>query len=224
MPVAGTVDTATLTLDTFGPDTTAALRVVDPLGAVTTPDVFPVDLGPELVGKQWRALVPLPIPGIWRECWTVAGAGEGVVAPVLVAVGPAPDGVDPRRSYATTVDLANYLRDAPPVDAERRLRDATARIDGELLCAVYDVDDAGMPTDAVVAAAMRDAVCAVVKWWDEIGEDGSGASLMLSSASIAGVSLGWSRGSGSAPPDLVGDEARRHLAEAGLLGRGPWSY
>ncbi|MEV7684237.1 hypothetical protein AB0O64_37775, partial [Streptomyces sp. NPDC088341] len=61
-------------------------------------------------------------------------------------------------------------------------------------------------------------------WWDAIGDDGSGASLRIQSASIAGVSLGIRQPPPGGTPDRAGSDARRVLREAGLLGGGGPGY
>jgi hypothetical protein len=217
------VDTARLELEVFGPDTVATLTVTPPRGAVLHPNVAVVDTGnPADAGRYWRALVPWTMPGLWREQWVTTGTGANTHPPIMVSVAPATSS-DTRHTYADTVDLANALQGPVPIDAERRLRDATSWIDRELLCAVYPVDDNGMPTLAKHVDALRDAVCAVVKWWDAIGEDGTGSSRILQSASIGGVSLGWKAGDAGGGLDMLGGEARQILAEAGLFTWGPWS-
>ncbi len=221
-PVVGMVDTARLELEVFGPDTVATLTVTPPRGPVLHPNVAPVDTGnPADAGRYWRALVPWTMPGIWREQWVTTGTGANTHPPILVSVAPATT-TDTRHTYADTVDLANALQGPVPLDAERRLRDATSWIDRELLCAVYPVDDDGMPTEAKHVDALREAVCAVLKWWDSIGEDGSGATSVIQSASMAGVSLGWKVSGSDGGRDMIGGEARQILGDAGLLGNGPW--
>lgn len=126
-----------------------------------------------------------------------------------------------RHTYATAEDLAAYPVDvADESEIPRLLADASAAVDDLLECAVYDVDDDGMPTESKVQRALALATCAVVGWWEETGTDGA---RMLQSASIAGVSLGWrSSGNKGSEPDRWGHQARRHLRDAGLLGMGPY--
>lgn len=216
MPVAGTVDTAEIVLEVFGPDTQATLVVTPPTGAPYTVTATPTDD----TRQTWRARVPLPLGGLYRELWMVTGTGEATYPPLIVAVGPA-DVDDPRHTYATTTDLANALHAAPPADAEKKLRDATQLVDDLLLCAVYPVDVDGMPTDPDHEAALRDAVCEVVKWWEATGDDGSGASAVFQSASIAGVSLGRASSKGGPKTARVGPAVRPVLEQAGLW-QGPW--
>lgn len=128
---------------------------------------------------------------------------------------------DDRHTYATGQEWANYLhQEQPPADADRILRTASTAVDELLLTAVYDTDGQGMPTRAEHIRALRLATCAVATWWDDIGDPyGSGAPAQVQSASIAGVSLGFNRGK---KPDRHGPDARRHLADVGLLGHGPY--
>lgn len=220
MPLAGSIDTVTLELEVFGPDTEAALTVIRPDGSSGTAETAAVSGSNN---KTWRARVAYPIPGVYTFDWLVSGAGEGRPEKrYRVSVGPAAAGVDPRHTYATSYDLATYLADAPPLDSDRLLRDASAAVDDMLLCAVYPIDEDEMPTDPAVAAAMRDATCAVAKWRIASGYDET-AGAEITSASIAGVSLGFKAGSDGAARDGYGNEARQILREAGLIGAsGPW--
>jgi hypothetical protein len=230
MPVAGQTDTILFDLTVFGSDTVAVAKIRDPDGVVTTLTAswVPIPDHPELNRSRWTADVLYDQPGVWWVTPTVtAGTGIGrAPAPYPVSVAPAGPGVDDRHTYATTAHLANLMGEAVPVDADRRLRDATARVDGMLKSAVYPVDDDGMPTEQQHILALRAATCAMVKWWDDNGWDGSGAEGQVQSASIAGVSLGFARGSGAAAGrvDLDGDAARDALDQAGLLGHAPMVY
>ncbi|MEU6279732.1 hypothetical protein [Streptomyces sp. NPDC047028] len=96
------------------------------------------------------------------------------------------------RVYATVEQLADYLDTAAPANATKLLRDASSALDDALLTAIYDTDDAGMPTDTDVIEAFTEAVCAIVEWWQETG-DPVGADGGWQSVSAGPVSL--SRGS-----------------------------
>lgn len=95
-------------------------------------------------------------------------------------------------AYATTADLtAAWPSDAGPVpaDAARLLEAASDLLDTTiLLSAAYCTDDAGAPTDPIVVEALRDAVCAQVRWWDETGDE-LGSAGTVQSVSIGSVSL-----------------------------------
>ena len=79
-------------------------------------------------------------------------------------------------AWATVEDLAAWLPPDVllPEDAERQLARAEAVVRRVLIAAVYDVDSSGLPTDTGVAAALRDAVCAVVEYRLATGDDGTG--------------------------------------------------
>lgn len=79
------------------------------------------------------------------------------------------------RVYATPDDLATYSGEAAPDDATALLAKATRLLVANVfrLC-WYHVGDDKMPSDPRVTAAFRDAVCAQVQWWDELG-DSTGA-------------------------------------------------
>ena len=97
------------------------------------------------------------------------------------------------RVYATSADLAAYTGTAAPADADRLLLRASQFLDSRVLRACwYAVDDAGLPTDALVAAAFRDAVCAQVQWWGEVGDSTGAAGAGWGSVEIGSVRLGRS--------------------------------
>ena len=73
-------------------------------------------------------------------------------------------------AYATVAELATFLGSEGTPDAGRLLERAS-----ELVDTIVDVPFAlsattGLPTDTDVAAALRDATCAVVEAWLEVGE------------------------------------------------------
>jgi hypothetical protein len=127
------------------------------------------------------------------------------------------------RVYATHQDLINYTGGstfAVPTEPEStRLRTrASELVDEALLAAVYDTNPTThLPTDPEVAAAMRDAVCAQVVWWDETGDE-QGAADRYTTVSIGSVTLG--RGSTAAAGSggrTLGPPATTHLRLAGLI-------
>ncbi|GGR71162.1 MULTISPECIES: hypothetical protein [Streptomyces] len=179
--------TATLTVTPHGADTLAALAVTAPDGSITTPVATSGD-----GGATWTAPVLYTLAGVWRLTWTVTGTGASVEHQ-LVSVAPTPGapagpGV---RVYATTTQLADYLHDAPPLDAARLLADASRMLDARVLAYCrYDVDTAGLPSDPDVAAAIARAVCAQVAWWGEVGDSMGAAGVGYGNVSIGSVSLG----------------------------------
>mgnify|MGYP006149094899 CR=1 FL=1 len=105
------------------------------------------------------------------------------------------------RVYANTTDLANFLQDVPPTDSAKMLKDASRKMDGVLLTAVYATDTDGMPSNTAQRRAIADATCAIVEWWMETG-DTLGTDGNWTSASAGNVSL--SRDAGSTT--VVGNE------------------
>ncbi|MFF1790752.1 hypothetical protein ACFVX9_30345 [Kitasatospora sp. NPDC058243] len=76
------------------------------------------------------------------------------------------------RVYATTADYQAYTGQAPDTDTARLIVRASQMLDAQLFRLCWYVADpaTGLPTDALVAAAFRDAVCAQVQWWTELGD------------------------------------------------------
>ena len=112
-------------------------------------------------------------------------------------------------AYASADDLAAWLPSGTIVtDAARMLARASELVD-ETVRTPFDVDDDKMPTDADVAAALRDATCAVVEGWLEVGEandiDG-----------LAGTQISTGGYSGLRGP-MLPPRAARILRNAGLL-------
>lgn len=95
------------------------------------------------------------------------------------------------RVYATSADLVTYTSSAAPEGADNLLQRASRLLDADLFrLYVYAVDDTtGLPTDPSVAAAMRDAVCAQVAWWDELGDSTGALGAGWDSVEIGSVKL-----------------------------------
>lgn len=206
MPDVGDVVTAQLLVAPYDETTTATLTVTAPDGTVSTPVTSTVDSG-----HTWTAPLTYTAAGVWLLRWTVTGTGASVENE-QIAVAPTP-GVGPGyRSYATTTDLADYLRAAPPLDSVGLLADASRMLDTMVLAYCrYDVNDTGLPTDPDVATAISRAVCAQVAWWDEVGDHIGAAGAGYGNVSIGSVSLGRTTGSASSSAS-GGDAAARQIA------------
>ena len=125
------------------------------------------------------------------------------------------------RVYATEQQLTDY--GAPDgvvlptgADAVWQLARASELVDLACAFAIYDTDTVtGLPTDTVVAGAMRDATCAQVVSWAENGR-GPNAASGFQQVSIGSVNL--TRASGNTFTDTreLAPEADTHLRLAGL--------
>lgn len=113
-------------------------------------------------------------------------------------------------SHATPEDLTAWLEDGVTVegDPERLLARASELVDG-VVRAPYDTDDDGAATDDTIAAALRDATCAVVEQWVEVGESND-------IDGLAGTTYSTGGSSGLRAPS-VPPRAARILRAAGLL-------
>lgn len=114
-------------------------------------------------------------------------------------------------AYATDAHLTAWLPIGTVVDEPARLlARASELLDGHVL-ATYTVDDVtGLPTDSDVAAALRDATCAQVEFWLEVGEEHDVANMAGRQVSIGHFSI-------DRLPDELAARARRLLANAGLM-------
>ncbi|MCG7203957.1 hypothetical protein [Streptomyces arenae] len=202
---AGDHATAVLTVAPHDGTTAATLLVTGPDGATSTPTATSTD-----GGATWTAPVYYAEAGLWRLSWTVTGTGASVEHEV-VSVAPAPALMADVRSYATTTQLANFLKAAPPLDAVDLLERATRLLDSDfLLSAVYDVDSNGMPTDPVVAAAFTEAVCAQVEFWGEVGVE-TDISGPLQGVVIGSVQLQYGAGTNRSGPSYYAPGLTRAL-------------
>ncbi|ARX85631.1 hypothetical protein SMD44_05095 [Streptomyces alboflavus] len=122
------------------------------------------------------------------------------------------------RVYATPQQLAAWTGKPAPPDAARLLARASEDLDDALIRAVYLTDDAGMPTDPAIAAALSDAVCAQVEYQLATGDDGTGAAGRWDNVSIGPVSLSGRKDGPTTPGDVdLAPRALRALKRAGLL-------
>lgn len=119
------------------------------------------------------------------------------------------------RVYATVAEYEASPGGTTPAPANvaGRLVQASQMLERLVLryCA-YDVDAAsGMPTHPLVLAACRDAVCAQVAWWAEVGAPSGADAVGWSTVSIGSVTLGGGAGGGDASG---AGSAARQLAPA----------
>ena len=113
-------------------------------------------------------------------------------------------------AYATAAELTAFLAAGTVVAEPVRLLTRASELLDDVVRRPYAVDTVtGLPTDADVAAVMRDACCAQVEQWLEVGEDNDVDGLAGTQASIAGYS-------GLRAPRLA-PRALRILRNAGLL-------
>lgn len=80
------------------------------------------------------------------------------------------------RIYATAEDYQEFTGQTPPSDITVLLADATRMLEANVFrVCLYEVDEDGYPSNTTVRDAFRDAVCAQVRWFDDVG-DSTGAS------------------------------------------------
>lgn len=129
-------------------------------------------------------------------------------------------------AYATVQDLDGPL-DYVPANAQILLDRASRQIDRAIQCAVYDVDDNGLPTLAAVATALKDATVEQVAYNLEVGNKTGiphGLQSGVPSGGSAGevsLSRGLSAGGATVDQPWLGDQPRQILQQAGLLGQEP---
>jgi hypothetical protein len=189
MPDVGDQITATLLVSPFDNTTATTLTATKPNGSVQMPTTSTPD-----DGQTWTAPILLDQAGTWILKWSVVGTGASVEYQEI-GVGPGLTYTDPDlRIYATTTDLANFLRSAPPTGAQKLLEDASRKMASVLLTAVYATDEDGYPSSLTQKKAVADATCAIVEWWGETG-DVLGSDGNWTSASAGNVSVSREAGS-----------------------------
>jgi 3D (Asp-Asp-Asp) domain-containing protein len=212
-----------LTVAPFDGTTEATLQIEAPNG--TTADQTPTsaDDVPQAGTQTWTGQgYELTAPGEWIERWTVTGTGASKARRLLL-VAPDPAAVPSgTRVYATTADYATHLRAAPPTGARRALAEASRDIDDMLLTAVYAVDEDGLPTDAAVAAALRDATVIQADYRHGLGDAFGRDAGRLVAGRIGSVSVTRSgTPGGQGTPPRHAPKAWQALQQAGLVGYGP---
>lgn len=111
-------------------------------------------------------------------------------------------------SYATEAELVAYLPVGIEVsDADRLLARASELLDS-VVTAYFEVDG-DLPVDVVIAGAMRDAACAQVEFWLEVGEEHDVTGLR-GSVSIGQLQI-------EQLPATLAPRAKRILGAAGLF-------
>lgn len=94
--------------------------------------------------------------------------------------------------YADTTALTAWTGGPPPANANQLLRSASLLITNATVASVYGVDDAGLPSEAKVLQAFKDATCAQVAYWVAAGIDPTAGGISTA-APVRGKSLGSGR-------------------------------
>jgi hypothetical protein len=121
-------------------------------------------------------------------------------------------------AHATEAQLVAWLPDgtAPTgAEATRLLARASQLVDDHVLSG-YAVDEFGKPSLLEVRDALRDATCAQVEEWLEVGEENDTAGYPAAT-SISGTGLSVTH-----MPAVLAPRARRALRVAGLMRGRAW--
>ncbi|MCQ1951616.1 hypothetical protein NNX28_16990 [Arthrobacter sp. zg-Y859] len=130
------------------------------------------------------------------------------------------------RTYATEEDLTDAKVDVPE-NAAGLLRSASSLVRSSTKTARYRTDGHGMPVEPYIVDAFRDATCAQVKFWADMGVDptlgAAGVKPLAASKSINGASVQYSTYVSTAEAranaaGTLGPDAYYILEDAGLLG------
>ena len=95
------------------------------------------------------------------------------------------------RIYATSAQYVTYTGQAAPSDIDARLAKASRFLDSQVfrLCWYEVVEATGLPSDALVIEAFRDAVCAQVQWGIDVGDTTGAAGVGWGTVEIGSVKL-----------------------------------
>lgn len=113
-------------------------------------------------------------------------------------------------AYATDAELMAFLSTHAVVEESERLRRRASELIDSVIRTPYRLTDDGLPHDETIAAALRDACCAQVEQWLEVGEHNDIDGLAGSHISVTGYS-------GPRAPSIA-PRALRILSGAGLFG------
>lgn len=92
--------------------------------------------------------------------------------------------------YAVDADLTEWTGGAPnPANVVALLRSASMLVRSATIASLYGTDTTGLPSDATVAEAFRDATCAQVVAWTAAGVDPTGAGINTTTP-VRGKKLG----------------------------------
>lgn len=114
------------------------------------------------------------------------------------------------RVYATSADYQTYTGQTPPSDITKMLADATRMLESKVFRLCWFVADSvtGMPTNALVLAAFKEAVCAQAEWGDETGD-----TIGAAAAGWGSVELGSAKLSRSVTKTSGADAPGRQIAD-----------
>lgn len=131
--------------------------------------------------------------------------------------------------YATVEELATYLDDVAPANAEMLLKRASRLVATATRGAIYTVDDNDLPVDLTLLAALNEATLAQATAWylndiDPRKGVGGATDAAIASKSLGGASVSYQNSQSAtdakvalASGNSLDLEAHRVLLEAGLL-------
>ena len=128
-------------------------------------------------------------------------------------------------AYATVVDLAGAPYNLTPANAQLLLDRASRDVDRALLCAIYDADASGNPTDAAVIAAFKNAtleqVAGNLNSGDSAGLGRSTSGFTLGRLSVQRASSSASSSDPAAPKKIgtLWEQAWQVLQDPRLAGK-----
>lgn len=133
--------------------------------------------------------------------------------------------------YADVAELTEWIGSPAPSNARALLRAASLLVRDATSAALYEVDTAGLPSDADTLAAFRDAACAHAEALDSAGVDpaAAGTETGITSTSIGSASVSYAGANeAAAARQRLARElcpmSLRILRDAGLLANPPMTF
>ncbi|SNS43640.1 hypothetical protein SAMN06309944_0249 [Micrococcales bacterium KH10] len=140
--------------------------------------------------------------------------------------------------YATESDLAAWFSpDQPPEASQRVIARASRLVRRATINDLYTTDATGMPTDAKVRQAFRDAVCSQIETWAAADVDPAAGAVQTGKQTVAAKKIGsaqvsyFAGAAGSVTAMTTRANAATRLSEdavmilrdAGLASAGPFA-
>jgi hypothetical protein len=172
--------------------------------------------------KYTWACDPAQAPGDYLVTWTGTVGGQPQTYTHTVTVAAIATGTPAPGVYASVAQYRAWSGDQWPPDERMTvlLQRASEDLDGNLVGAVYPVNQNGMPTDAMVIDVFMRACCAQAQFL-AADNDITGVKRQYSSTSMGGVSLTRVAAMTATPFPPLAPRAASILRTAGVLPNAP---
>jgi hypothetical protein len=164
------------------------------------------------------------VPGDYTVLWQATGPSGPLTDADVVTVAQAPAETPAPGVYATVTAYRNLIRDYATPDARvaSALIDASETLDANaLVAAVYEIDEAGMPTNAAVINTLSRACCRQAQF-ELANNDPAGVKEQYSSTNVGGITTVRAAGSTGRTLPPLAPRAAAILRTDGVLPSAPY--